>query len=72
MHQELAKPLAALCDCLDALQSASDELKRDSGNATAIRDYNFAVIRIFQIIHDAKIDPWTQPLRVPTGAAILF
>ena len=67
MHQERAKPLAALGDCLEALQSASDELKRDSGNATAIRDYNFAVSRIFQIIHEAKIDPWTQPLSVPTA-----
>ena len=66
MHEERVKPLAALGDCLDALQVASDELKRNSGNATAVRDYNFGVSRIFQIIHDAKLDPWTQPLSVPT------
>ena len=66
MHEERVKPLAALGDCLDALQFASDELKRDSGNPTAVRDYNFGVSRIFQIIHDAKLDPWTQPLSVPT------
>jgi pimeloyl-ACP methyl ester carboxylesterase len=67
MHEERVKPLAALGDCLDALQFASDELKRDSGNATAVRDYNFGVSRIFQIIHDAKLDPWTDPLTVPTA-----
>jgi pimeloyl-ACP methyl ester carboxylesterase len=67
MHEEQVKPLAALGDCLDALQFASDELKRDSGNPTAVRDYNFGVSRIFQIIHDAKLDPWTDPLSVPTA-----
>ncbi len=65
MHEERAKPLVALGDCLKALQSASNELKRNSRNATAVRDYNFAVSRVFQIIHDAKLDPWTEPLRVP-------
>jgi pimeloyl-ACP methyl ester carboxylesterase len=67
MHEERAKPLAALGDCLEALQSAAEELKRNSGNAPAVRDYNFGVSRISQIIHDAKLDPWTQPLSVPTA-----
>jgi hypothetical protein len=66
MHEERARPFAALGDCVEALQSASDELKRNSANALAVRDYNFGVSRIFQIIHDAKLDPWTQPLSVPT------
>jgi PGAP1-like protein. len=67
MHEERAKPLVAVGDCLEALQSASEELKRDPGNKTAVRDYNFSVSRIFQIIHDTKLDPWTQPLTVPTA-----
>jgi pimeloyl-ACP methyl ester carboxylesterase len=67
MREERAKPLVAMGDCLDALQSASDQLKRDSRNSTAVRDYNFGVSRIFQIIHDAKLDPWMQPLSVPTA-----
>ncbi|HXO93521.1 MAG TPA: hypothetical protein VN825_05265, partial [Candidatus Acidoferrum sp.] len=67
MHEERAKPLVAMGDCLVALQYATDELKRNPGNATAVRDYNFGVSRIFQIIHDTKLDPWTQPLSVPTA-----
>jgi len=67
MHQDHAHPFVALGDCLEALETASDELKRNSGNATAVRDYNFVVSRIFQIIHDAKLDPWTKPLNVPTA-----
>lgn len=67
IHEERGKPLVAMGDCLVALQSATDELKRNPGNATAVRDYNFGVSRIFQIIHDTKLDPWTQPLTVPTA-----
>ena len=66
MHEERAKPLAAMADCLEALQFAVDELKRNPGNTIAVRDYNFGVSRIFQIIQDTKLDPWTQPLTVPT------
>jgi pimeloyl-ACP methyl ester carboxylesterase len=66
IHEERARPLAAMSDCLQALQSASDELKRNPENPTAVRDYNFGVSRVFQIIHDTRLDPWTQPLRVPT------
>src|SRR5436305_2150907 len=67
MHEDRAKPLAAMADCLEALQFAADELKRNPGNTTAVRDYNFGVSRIFQIIQDTKLDPWTQPLTVPTA-----
>ncbi len=67
MHEERAKPLAAMADCLEALQFAADELKRNPGNTITVRDYNFGVSRIFQIIQDTKLDPWTQPLTLPTA-----
>ena len=67
IHRERTHPLAALGDCLDALQMASEELKRNPENVTAIRDYNFGVSRVFQIIQHAKLDPWTKPLTVPTA-----
>jgi pimeloyl-ACP methyl ester carboxylesterase len=58
-------PLVALGECLEALQATTLELRRDPNGTAAIRDYNFALSRIFQIIHDAKLDPWTKPLTVP-------
>src|ERR1041385_8603886 len=67
LHEERAKPLAAMGDCLVALQDATDELKRNPSNATAVRDYNFGVSRIFQIIHDTNLDAWRRPLVVPTA-----
>jgi pimeloyl-ACP methyl ester carboxylesterase len=67
-HEEHAKPLAALADCLTALQASSRELERDPTNATAIRDYNFGIARIFQIVQEAKLDPWSAPLTIPSPA----
>src|SRR6201982_1088385 len=68
MHEEHAKPLVALADCLTALQAPSRELERDPINATAARDYNFGIAGIFQIVHDAKLDPWSAPLTIPSPA----
>src|SRR5215471_12799368 len=67
MREEHAKSFVALADCLTALQAESRVLERDPRNATAIRDYDFGIARIFQIIHDAKLDPWSAPLTVPSS-----
>ena len=68
MHEEHGRALVALADCLTALQAESRELERDPRKATAVRDYNFGIGRIFQIVHDAKLDPWSAPLTVPGPA----
>jgi len=68
MREEHAKPPVALADCLTGLQAASRELERDPKNVTAVRDYDFGIARIFQIIHDAKLDPWSAPLTVASSA----
>src|SRR4029077_17013384 len=67
VREHRAQPLKAIGHCLDALESTTRELRRDPANATAIRDYDFAIARIFQIIQDAKLDPWTKPLSVPAA-----
>src|SRR5246127_5482373 len=68
MHEQDSKALVALADCLTALQAASRELERDPRNAIAVRDYSFGIARIFQIIHNAKLDPWSAPLTIPSPA----
>jgi pimeloyl-ACP methyl ester carboxylesterase len=60
-----AQPLVAIGECLTAIETASRELRRDPANATARRDYNFAVSRVFEILGKEKLDPWTKPLTVP-------
>lgn len=65
IREHRSQPLEALGHCLDALESTIRQLRRDPANATAVRDYDFAIGRVFQIIQDAKLDPWTKPLAVP-------
>jgi pimeloyl-ACP methyl ester carboxylesterase len=59
-----SKPLGALGNCVEALDVATHELRRDPGDAIARRDYNFALSRIIEIIKKAKLDTWTKPLTV--------
>jgi pimeloyl-ACP methyl ester carboxylesterase len=68
MQEERAHPKLALGDCLLGLQAATRELERDSNDSIALRDYDFGIARIFQIVHDARLDPWTSPLTVPSSS----
>jgi pimeloyl-ACP methyl ester carboxylesterase/predicted GNAT family acetyltransferase len=47
-----------------AARDSLRQLDRNPANAEARRDYNFAVARIFTVVRDAKLDPWTHPVRV--------
>jgi hypothetical protein len=47
------------------LEATTRQLTRNPNDAEAIRDYNFALARVFTIIRTARLDPWTQPLTVP-------
>src|SRR6476659_9576104 len=67
MQEERTQPMRALGDCLLALQAATRELEHNSNNAIALRDYDFGIARIFQIIHGARLDPWNAPLTVPSS-----
>ncbi|MEO5913522.1 MAG: alpha/beta hydrolase [Luteolibacter sp.] len=60
-------PLAALGGYLSAADISSQQLARNPKDAQAISDYNFAVARIVSTVQDAKLDPWNQPLLVPSG-----
>jgi pimeloyl-ACP methyl ester carboxylesterase len=63
-QEDRSKPIGALDEYLEAAQLAEQELHQDPQDAAAKRDYNFAIGRIFEIIRDAKLDPWAKPLAV--------
>jgi pimeloyl-ACP methyl ester carboxylesterase len=67
MRIDRRDPLVALGEYMDAAETAMDQLKRSPNDETARNTYNFAVGRIIATIHEAKLDPWTQPLRVPAS-----
>ena len=58
-----SQPLVALEAYADAARDSLHELERNPANTEARRCYNFAVAGIFSVIREAKLDPWTQPLR---------
>lgn len=68
MQHETQKPLVAISELLDAAATSSRQLARDPEDSAARADYNFAVARVFGIIKQAKLDPWTQPLHVSSAA----
>ena len=61
-------PLAALGEYMTAAETAWRQLQRNPQDEPARYDYNFAVGRIIGTIRDGKLDPWSQPLRVPASA----
>jgi len=64
LAEEKQQPIVALGAFVAAARDALRQLDRNPENAEALRDYNFAVARIFTVIRDAKLDPWTNPMSV--------
>src|SRR4030095_2241553 len=62
-----SQPQAALEPYVNAARDSLHELDRNPANVEARRCYNFAVEGIFSVIRQAKLDPWTQPMRVGTN-----
>ncbi len=60
-------PKAAIGDLLVAARDASAHLKAVPGDTAAQDAYNFAVSRVFSIIKEKKLDPWSQPMVVPSA-----
>ena len=65
LRQDRGEPLAAVGGFHDAAEAASRQLAHDPRDATARRDYNFALSRVFTTLRDGKIAAWDGPLRVP-------
>ena len=61
-------PFAALGEYMTAAETAWRQLQLNPQDEPARYAYNFAVGRIIGTIRDGKLDPWSQPLRVPASA----
>ncbi len=64
LRHEHSQPLIALGESVETVDLAWRELRRDPGDTSARRDYNFALSRVFEIIKEAKLDAWSKPLLV--------
>lgn len=65
--QELQRtdPKKAIGYFLRGVEFAEKELQKRPSDSLALRDYDFALCRVFSVIRDAHLQPWTQPLHVP-------
>lgn len=50
---------------IDAAAAAGAILEKQPGNLQARKDYNFAVGRLFEVLHDNTFEPWKTPLICP-------
>src|SRR5437773_7459656 len=64
LAEEQKQPIVALGAFVAAARDSLRQLDHNPANTEALRNYNFAVARIFTVVRDAKLDPWTNPMRV--------
>jgi pimeloyl-ACP methyl ester carboxylesterase len=59
------KPEVQIGRYIDAAAEAGDILKKNPRDKQALQDYNFAVGRIFEVLHGENFEPWKKPLICP-------
>jgi len=62
-------PREAVGCYLASIESTTSELHKNPRDRIALRDYDFALSRVFSITRDAHLDPWTHSLHVPAPAS---
>jgi predicted GNAT family acetyltransferase len=67
LRQEKSDPLASIGEYLTVAELTAKQLAQNPNDAAAQYAYNFAVGRVIATIEHAKLDPWTQPLRIPAA-----
>jgi len=63
-------PQVRIGGLLDAAAAAAEVLRQQPNDTAARDDYNFAVARIFEILHDSGLEPWKKPLACPGAATV--
>ena len=65
-------PARAVGFYLGGVESATSELRKNPKDRLALRDYDFALSRVFSVIRDAHLDPWTHSLHVPAAGGLEY
>lgn len=50
---------------LNVASLAASTLEKRPDHAPSRRDYNFAIARIFEVVHENGLEPWHTPIRCP-------
>jgi hypothetical protein len=65
LKQSAQPPQAQIGGFIDAAAAAGAVLEKRPDDVPARKDYNFAVGRIFEVIHAAGLEPWKAPVICP-------
>jgi hypothetical protein len=68
LEHPASQPQAQIGGFIDAAAAATAILEKRPDDQQARKDYNFAVGRIFEVIHSAKLQPWKAPLICPSAS----
>ena len=65
LKKPVKSPEAQIGRFIDAASIAAKELEKNPANKQALKDYNFAVSRVFDVLHNSGLQPWKAPIVCP-------
>jgi len=68
LKHEVKPPEAQMGCYIDAAATAAAILEKNPEDAQALKDYNFAVGRLFEVLHESGLEPWKTPLKCPSAS----
>ena len=68
LKQPVKPPEAQIGRYIDAAATAGAALEKNPQDQQALKDYNFAVSRIFEVLHESGLEPWKTPVKCPSAS----
>ncbi len=65
LHHPVKDPPAQMGRYIDAAADAGAVLEKNPEDAQALKDYNYAVGRLFEVLHQSGLEPWKAPVKCP-------
>lgn len=62
------EPRTQIGHFIDAAAAAGGVLEKNPDDAQSLKDYNFAVGRIFEVLHESGLQPWKKPVVCPSAS----
>ena len=65
LRHPVKPPEAQMGRYIDAAAAAGAILEKNPNDAQALKDYNYAVSRLFEVLHESGLEPWKAPVKCP-------
>ncbi len=68
LKHPVKQPAAQMGRYIDAAATAGAILEKSPQDGQALKDYNFAVSRLFEVLHESGLEPWKAPVKCPSAS----